>query len=99
MHFVNRNWKNDFDWIMRIDDDAFVVFENLRTLIGDLRPQEPIMFGARYTSHNGYIGTGPGILLSRGAFTNLMKIFDDDKVCHTNLRTHFDDVELGACLR
>uniref|UniRef100_A0A914WXG3 N-acetylgalactosaminide beta-1,3-galactosyltransferase n=1 Tax=Plectus sambesii TaxID=2011161 RepID=A0A914WXG3_9BILA len=100
MHYIHTKWSKKFDWLLRIDDDAFVIFENLRTLITALHPNQPIMFGSHYPIlYGGYIGTGPGILVSRGAFNNLMKVFDNSAVCKTTLRTHNDDVQLGACLR
>lgn len=58
------------------------------------------MFGAYYDRYiGGYIGTGPGIVISRAAFVDLMTVFDEEKRCRTTLRTHNDDVELGVCLK
>uniref|UniRef100_A0A914WKU8 N-acetylgalactosaminide beta-1,3-galactosyltransferase n=1 Tax=Plectus sambesii TaxID=2011161 RepID=A0A914WKU8_9BILA len=100
LHFVNSTWPKKFDWLMRIDDDAFVIFENLYDFLMAKDPRTPAMFGAHYNHYaGGYIGTGPGIIMSRAAFTDLMSVFDQKKYCRTTLRTHDDDVELGVCLK
>ncbi len=46
-----------------------------------------------------YIQTGPGIVLSRAAFSKLMNVFDNGSLCDKKLETHEDDVQLGKCLK
>lgn len=96
MKFVNTSWSEPFDWLLRIDDDAYVIFDNLRQCLASFDSSKPVQLGAHYAHYlDGYIGTGPGIAISRAAFHDLMQSFDNHSLCNTNAVTHNDDVELG----
>ena len=100
MKFVKKSWEKSYDWIIRIDDDAFLIIENLLKLLSTFDPSVPVQLGARYINYlGGYIGTGPGLILSHSGFDSLMNIFDTHSLCDTNATTHDDDVQIGICLK
>jgi hypothetical protein len=43
--FINNKWTRPFDWIIRIDDDSYLIFENLKKLLAAHQPSTPIQFG------------------------------------------------------
>ena len=45
--FVYENHINTFDWILKCDDDTYVIMENLKLLLSKLKPTEPSYIGFR----------------------------------------------------
>lgn len=42
---IHKYFRNDFDWVFKIDDDSFVIAENLRFLLSAFSPDDQIYFG------------------------------------------------------
>ena len=38
----------DYDWVLKADDDTFMVMENLRNLLSNFQPDKPLFAGAIY---------------------------------------------------
>ena len=48
---------------MKADDDTYVVVENLKAMLKDVDPEEPVYYGARFDSErvkDGYMSGGSG---------------------------------------
>ena len=58
--YVFENHWDDADWFMKIDDDTFVVVENLKDLLKDFNTNDPISFGHNFK----YLGVRVIILFS-----------------------------------
>jgi hypothetical protein len=74
--------------------------ENMQKMLRLYNPDDTLQFGSSFVGYiiggQGYVGTGPGIVISRGGFRRLMDNFDR-KGCNPNV-SMVDDVELGSCL-
>jgi glycoprotein-N-acetylgalactosamine 3-beta-galactosyltransferase len=77
IEYVYDNLMNDFDWLVRANDDTYMIVENLRLFLADKCPDETKNYGKvlkylhrkrRYTSGNnsaGFHQGGSGVIISR----------------------------------
>jgi glycoprotein-N-acetylgalactosamine 3-beta-galactosyltransferase len=91
--------RNDFDWIVRADDDSYIVIDNLRLVIDRYFDKyyrnQPIQFGAHLHTNDEnsiqeYISGGSGIIFNRIAFEMLLQVFDKCKYVDDN-HDDYDD--------
>ena len=47
-HYAYENFINDFDWLVKADDDTYLFVENLRTFLKDKNASLPITFGYNF---------------------------------------------------
>ncbi|OCT92885.1 hypothetical protein XELAEV_18015951mg [Xenopus laevis] len=84
-HYVHKYYLNETEWFFKADDDTFVIMDNLRWMLSNYTPDQPIYFGKRFKPYikQGYMSGGAGYVLSREA------------------RIHFveEDVEMGNCMQ
>ncbi|KAL3077864.1 hypothetical protein niasHT_039714 [Heterodera trifolii] len=77
LKYIYDNFMNDFDWVFRIDDDAYVIMENLRLMLLPHSPDELIYFGHKlhttiFKDHLFPQG-GAGYVLSRSTLKLLVE--------------------------
>ncbi|MEQ2292376.1 Glycoprotein-N-acetylgalactosamine 3-beta-galactosyltransferase 1-A [Ameca splendens] len=96
-HYVYEHHVNDADWFLKADDDTFVVVDNLRWLLSNKTPEEPIYFGKRFKPYTkqGYMSGGAGYVLSKEALRRFVEGFRTKACMHT---TPVEDLALGQCL-
>ncbi|KAL2104090.1 hypothetical protein ACEWY4_000958 [Coilia grayii] len=96
-HYVLKNHADEADWFLKADDDTFVVVDNLRWLLSNHTPEEPIYFGKRFEPFvkQGYMSGGAGYVLSKDALRRFVEGFRTKVCTHT---TSVEDLAMGQCL-
>lgn len=96
-HYVYEHHVNEADWFLKADDDTFVVVDNLRWILSNHTPEEPIYFGKRFKPYTkqGYMSGGAGYVLSKEALKRFVEGFRTKVCTHT---TPVEDLALGQCL-
>ena len=83
------------------DDDTYVIVENLKSMLQDVDPNEPVYYGARFDMSElkeGYMSGGAGYVLSKEALRRFVEDgLPDPKKCEP--RDEFpdaaEDMEMG----
>uniref|UniRef100_A0A0N4ZHJ1 N-acetylgalactosaminide beta-1,3-galactosyltransferase n=1 Tax=Parastrongyloides trichosuri TaxID=131310 RepID=A0A0N4ZHJ1_PARTI len=103
LQYVYDNYKDKFDWLLLIDDDSFVIMENLRFYLLSQNSNDLLHHGFRMKdlksfNKDGYIQGGGGDVLSKLALEALITNgFKNISMCKEG-NTDSGDVELGICL-
>ncbi|XP_029514783.2 glycoprotein-N-acetylgalactosamine 3-beta-galactosyltransferase 1-like [Oncorhynchus nerka] len=95
--YIYQHHRNDYDWVLKADDDTFVVIENLRYTLSKQDPEKPVYFGRRFRPfvHQGYMSGGAGYVLSKEAVRRFIEGFDMAKCTHFSI---IEDMALGKCM-
>ncbi|KAM9855225.1 glycoprotein-N-acetylgalactosamine 3-beta-galactosyltransferase 1-A [Aulostomus maculatus] len=96
-HYVYENHADEADWFLKADDDTYVVVDNLRWILSNHTPEEPVYFGKRFKPYTkqGYMSGGAGYVLSKEALKRFVEGFRSKVCTHT---TPVEDLALGQCL-
>lgn len=96
-HYVQEKHADDADWFLKADDDTYVVVDNLRWVLANRSPDEPVYYGRRFKPYTkqGYMSGGAGYVLSREALKRFVEGFRTKKCTHT---TSVEDLAMGQCM-
>lgn len=103
--YVYQHHRDDADWFLKIDDDSYVIVENLRFLLNAYSTNDPIYFGYKMNRpdmvKHGYF-SGAGYALSKNAlnrFSDALSHRSSREIpnCALNTDKGVEDLELGKC--
>ncbi|XP_075237580.1 glycoprotein-N-acetylgalactosamine 3-beta-galactosyltransferase 1 isoform X2 [Lycorma delicatula] len=98
--YVYDHHMDQVDWILKADDDTYVIVENLRFMLSEHNSSDAIYFGCRFKPYvkQGYMSGGAGYVLSKEAVKRFIEeALPDSKKCRTDAGGA-EDVEMGRCL-
>ncbi|XP_054287746.1 glycoprotein-N-acetylgalactosamine 3-beta-galactosyltransferase 1-like [Macrosteles quadrilineatus] len=98
--YVYQHYKDAYDWVLKADDDTYVVVENLRYLLYHYNSSDPMYFGCRFKPYvkQGYMSGGAGYVLSKEAVHRFVtQAIPNPKLCKEE-GSGAEDVEIGKCL-
>ncbi|XP_033762858.1 glycoprotein-N-acetylgalactosamine 3-beta-galactosyltransferase 1-like isoform X2 [Pecten maximus] len=95
--YIFKSHFNEADWFIKIDDDSFVILENLRYFLSSYSPDDAVYFGHSFKSivKQGFYCGGGGHVLSKEALRRLAM----NGLTYTSCQYGEEiDVELGKCM-
>uniref|UniRef100_A0AC35THZ7 N-acetylgalactosaminide beta-1,3-galactosyltransferase n=1 Tax=Rhabditophanes sp. KR3021 TaxID=114890 RepID=A0AC35THZ7_9BILA len=103
--YIYKRYGTGYDWIIKCDDDSYVVLENLRMFLLNKDPNTHHYYGFRlqfYEPHTksnyDYIQGGSCFVISKATLKTLVtKGLSNPKICKSAPEGH-DDREIGHCL-
>ena len=106
-YHIYDNLIDTFDWVLKADDDTYVIMENLRFLLSHHKPNEPGYLGFHFNNYipnSGYMSGGAGYVISNRALRRLVEfgLNKDDACAITNSKLIpevSEDFEIGKCLK
>ena len=109
LKYVWEHHRDEADWFLKSDDDAFVFTGNLRAFLRHFDPEKPHYFGAPVnffpdSDRNARVNAGgAGYVLSHEALRSFIEdSLPHPQKCYTGFRPDFksdEDTELGLCLQ
>ena len=87
---------DDADWFIKVDDDTYLIVENLRHLLSKYQPDEPHYFGRHFKTYGGYCSGGAGYVFSRQTLRVFAELLKDTSLCPKD--SWAEDLEVGRCL-
>lgn len=96
-HYAYEHHIDEADWFLKADDDTYVIVDNLRWVLANHTPHEPIYFGRRFKPYTkqGYMSGGAGYVLSKEALRRFVEGFKTKVCSHT---TSVEDLAMGQCM-
>lgn len=100
------NLMGTFDWVLKADDDTYVILENLRFLLSNYDKDKPGYLGYHfnmYVENHGYMSGGAGYVMSVAALRQMVDSGLNNDACALT-KTYLiaevsEDFEIGKCLK
>ncbi|XP_075053801.1 glycoprotein-N-acetylgalactosamine 3-beta-galactosyltransferase 1-like, partial [Mixophyes fleayi] len=95
--YIHKHHFDEADWFLKADDDTYVVVDNLRWMLSNYTPYEPVYFGKRFKPfvNQGYMSGGAGYVLNKESLQRFIEGFRTGVCTHTS---SVEDLELGRCM-
>ena len=95
-HYVYKKHFHDADWFIKVDDDSFLIVENLRYFLSNYKTTDPHYFGRHFVPFGGYNSGGAGYVFSKETLKRFIRVMRDPSKC--KLKSAAEDKEVGVCL-
>ncbi|CAH8852989.1 unnamed protein product [Trichobilharzia szidati] len=92
-------YRDEYDYFLKTDDDTYVIVENLLDVLQNYSPDMPFMLGHRFpvNARNGYFSGGAGYVLSREALKYLVERSIDKHPYCPVYDENMEDVKMSIC--
>lgn len=101
MEYAYDNYYDQFDWFFKGDDDTYAFMDNMRYMLSEYSPDDPIYFGHKFKTHShryGYFSGGSGYVMSREALKRFtQQAMKNSSLCKTD-NTGAEDWQMGSCM-
>lgn len=104
LRHVYEHYIDEFDWLLKADDDTYVIMENLRFLLQKHDSDIPSYLGFHFDKFvdGGYMSGGAGYVISNRALRHLVDFGFNPGLCPI-VPNEYDpenseDIEMGRCL-
>lgn len=96
---VYQHYLTKVDWVLKADDDTYVVVENLRYVLSQQNSSERLYLGCHFKPFvkQGYMSGGAGYVLSKEAVRAFVEEALPKKSCRQDAGGA-EDLEMGKCL-
>ncbi|CAB3363316.1 Hypothetical predicted protein [Cloeon dipterum] len=101
LKFVYKKYIYDFEWLVRLDDETFLLVENLRRALEPFSIDDPNNYGVHFNTLN-KPNTSTGYALSRQAVKKLVEegFASNTLDCRNENATEVDDdLEITSCMK
>ncbi|XP_052252334.1 glycoprotein-N-acetylgalactosamine 3-beta-galactosyltransferase 1-like isoform X2 [Dreissena polymorpha] len=101
---IHKLYLNDFDYVLKADDDTYIVVENLKFLLWHYNSSEPGYLGFHFNKFvsSGYMSGGAGYVISNRGLRNMIERGYNGGLClivkHNDDPENSEDIETGRCL-
>lgn len=97
--YVHTHHRDEYDYVLKADDDTYVIMENLRLLVSKHPPTELVHFGRKFKPYvsQGYMSGGAGYVLTKAALDRFIAVLGFSGKCRQD-GGGAEDVEIGKCL-
>ncbi|KAL4218194.1 C1galt1p [Mactra antiquata] len=102
---IYEQYMDQFDYVLKCDDDTYVIVENLKFLLWHYDANKPSYFGFHFNKFidSGYMSGGAGYVISNKGIRLLVERGYQHGVCdlekHEDDPDNSEDVETGRCLQ
>lgn len=102
--YLYDNHIDEFDWVLKADDDTYVIVENLRKLLESEHSTTPSYLGFHFDKFvsNGYMSGGAGYVISQRALRRFVEFGMQPGLCpiipQVDDPENSEDIEIGRCL-
>lgn len=95
--YIVKNYNYQFDWIYKMDDDTFVIMENVKLFLQDKKSSDLVYYGCEYSAlaPKGYNAGGPGYIMSFKVAELFIKALSMGKCSKSTVP---EDSEIASCL-
>jgi glycoprotein-N-acetylgalactosamine 3-beta-galactosyltransferase len=90
---------DDFDWLIKADDDTYVIMDNLKWFLNDHCPNETHTYGLNFNiGGNKYHSGGGGYTISSSIVHKLgLALKKNNSFCE--MKSGYEDIEVAECLK
>jgi glycoprotein-N-acetylgalactosamine 3-beta-galactosyltransferase len=84
LSIVWRDYRDQFDFLIKADDDTFLIVDNLKHLLSKRSPDDPFILGHHQEDRSvAYMSGGSGYVLSHAAVKDIVEVgFSGHQPCH-----------------